>query len=404
MVLLFLCGALNYGDRAATAAVFPLFRRDLHMSDVQLAVSSSVFLWTYALGSPFAGIVADTFSRRLIVVGSITAWSTVTLVTGYATGFREVLLTRAMMGLAECLYLPAAIALIADHHPAGTRALAMGIHVAGLGVGLVAGASAAGYLGQHYGWQAAFKVLGALGLIVSLVVFVCLRDANASGGRVASNLAWANVGRLFRVRTFVAMFLGAMSGAVANNIFLSWLPLYFHEVYGLSLGAAAFSGSFLLQFSSAIGAAAGGALSDRAARGDRRRRMLVQSLCYVATLPMLVAFLSPAGLSVVSAMLVGYGLLRSVGGANEAPMLCDLLPPAMRSTAVGLMNAGNTAAGGIGVLAAGALKGSWGLGAVFAGCSVVMLLSSALILAGYWWFASRDLDLADAKPRAGQAV
>jgi len=55
LVALLTCNAaLNYGDRTATSAVFPLFRAELHMSDVALAAIGSFFLWSYAIGSPLA--------------------------------------------------------------------------------------------------------------------------------------------------------------------------------------------------------------------------------------------------------------------------------------------------------------------------------------------------------------
>ena len=49
VALLFCCAALNYGDRAATASVFPLFQSDLGMTDIGMAAIGSLFLWSYAL-------------------------------------------------------------------------------------------------------------------------------------------------------------------------------------------------------------------------------------------------------------------------------------------------------------------------------------------------------------------
>ena len=56
MALLFAAAGLNYADRTAITAVFPLLRRDLGMSDLALGATGTVFLWTYAAVSPFAGL------------------------------------------------------------------------------------------------------------------------------------------------------------------------------------------------------------------------------------------------------------------------------------------------------------------------------------------------------------
>src|SRR5690606_10628386 len=54
--------ALNYADRAAMSAVLSAVRTDLGVSDVSLGLLGSVFLWSYAVGSPIAGSLADRYS------------------------------------------------------------------------------------------------------------------------------------------------------------------------------------------------------------------------------------------------------------------------------------------------------------------------------------------------------
>ena len=137
LVVLAAAAALNYADRAALSAVLPELQREFALTDVQLGLFGSVFLWCYALGSPLAGAWADRQPRHRIVILSIALWSGVTLLTGLATGFASVLGLRGALGLAECLYLPAATALIATHHSSATRGRAMSIHSVGLNCGVV---------------------------------------------------------------------------------------------------------------------------------------------------------------------------------------------------------------------------------------------------------------------------
>ena len=122
--MLFAIAALNYGDRAAISSVYPLLRADLALSDVMLASIGSIFLWSYAVGSPIAGYLADRLSRTRILLVSLLAWSTVMALTGLVHSGVLLLAMRAFLGLAECAYLPASIALIADHHGPDTRATA----------------------------------------------------------------------------------------------------------------------------------------------------------------------------------------------------------------------------------------------------------------------------------------
>jgi MFS family permease len=98
--------ALNYADRAAMSAVLAAVRTEFGASDVALGLLGTVFLWSYAVGSPFAGGLADRFSRPRLVIGSLVAWSAVTALMGVVTDFTQMLALRFALGVAECLFLP----------------------------------------------------------------------------------------------------------------------------------------------------------------------------------------------------------------------------------------------------------------------------------------------------------
>src|SRR6185369_8408264 len=106
-------------------------------------------LWVYGLLSPCAGFLADRYNRSRVIVISLLAWSVLTWLTAHATTFHGLLLTRALMGVSEACYIPAALALIADYHRGGTRSLATGIHMSGIMVGSGLG-GLGGWIAEHY--------------------------------------------------------------------------------------------------------------------------------------------------------------------------------------------------------------------------------------------------------------
>ena len=131
--------------------------------------------------------------------------------------------------------------------------------------------------------------------------------------------------------------------------------------------------------------------SDRVARRETRNRMLLQSLSYLAAAPFLLLFLTAPGFVAASVSVVLFSLLRGTGQANENPVLCDVVPPKLRSTAIGFMNLGACFAGGIGVVLAGMWKRDFSLAGVFAGISVLFVVAGALLLACYRFFLARDV-------------
>jgi len=383
MVLFFVAG-LNYADRTAISTVFPLVRADLGLSDVAMAAIGSVFLWAYALGSPAAGYLADRVSKSRVIFWSLLAWSAATVTTAFVYDLRAMLVVRVMLGLAECAYLPAAVALIADHHDPTTRATAMGIHLAGLNAGLIGGGFLCGYLGEHFGWRIDFLALGVAGFLLALVVKLVLRDVTPVMPVVRSRaMGIRHVGTLLRNLTADAVLIEAMLVATGTWMFFNWLPLYFKETYDMSLAAAGFSGTFMIQMAAVIGITAGGVLSDRLARGKVARRVLLLSVCYFMAAPFLAVFVIRPSYLLISAAIFAYSLLRSIGSINEHPILCDVLPQDLRATAIGLMNTLSCASGGVGVLAAGYLKHDWGLSGIFGGVSLLVVTAAVIALIAY---------------------
>src|SRR5690242_17415633 len=176
VALLWLVWLLNYLDRQVVFSLFPLLKKDLALSDLQLGLLGTSFLWVYAVASPFSGYAADRYGRKAIIVTSLLVWSLVTWLTGMARNLPELLATRGLMGISEACYLPAGLALIAAWHSPATRSRATGIHYSGSYLGTVLGGLAGGYFGERYGWRPVFAVLGIAGIVYSTVLAVTLRD------------------------------------------------------------------------------------------------------------------------------------------------------------------------------------------------------------------------------------
>lgn len=400
--------ALNYADRAAISSVLPALRTTFTLTDLELGLLGSVFLWSYALGSPLAGMLADRGSRRRQVVWSLALWSGVTALMGLAPGFSTLLLLRAALGVVESLYLPAATALLADHHGPETRGRAMSLHSIGLNFGVVLGGAFAGHLAELYGWRSGFWVLGLAGIGLAVASGFFLSDpprASAPARPAAPSAPRPRLGEALRylagVPSYHVLLAKAMLAGVGVWVFLNWLPLYFREAFQLTLGAAGFAGTFMLQISTVLGIALGGWISDRAAAGGARQRMLVQGLSYLAAAPFLLLFLAHPGMAAVTVAVSAFSLFRGLGQANENPTLCEVIPVQFRSTAIGLMNTCATAAGGVGVLLAGLLKRTLGLDAIFAGISLLFVIAGLALLVAYRRWATQDVERAR---RAGAAA
>src|SRR5262245_43027746 len=180
VLLLMPVALLNYLDRQMLAAMKFSVMEDIPSigSEENWGFMLGQFKWVYAFLSPVGGYVADRFSRRFTICGSLFVCSAVTWWTGQVTTFDELLLARSLMGISEAFYIPAALALIADYHTGATRSRAVGLHQMAIYFGVIAGGFG-GYVADapDLGWRFAFDACGLFGMLYALPLVLLLRDA-----------------------------------------------------------------------------------------------------------------------------------------------------------------------------------------------------------------------------------
>lgn len=378
VALLWVTALLNYLDRQVIFSLFPLLQKDLKLSPLELGLLSTAFLWVYGAASPFAGYLADRYGRKRVVMASLVLWSAITWATGQARDLNELLAARALMGLSEACYIPAALALIAAHHTGATRSLATGLHQSGIYAGIVLGGFGGGWMGERYGWRFPFTLLGVAGLAYcgALVFLREAEDGRAAEERGSFAEAAA---RLLRDRAYLALLGVFAATSVANWLIFTWMPVYLYERFGMSLAGAGFAATFYPQFASFLGILAGGLLADRWSRADPRGRVWTLALGLVAAASFLM-LTGVAGTPVVLLLgLAVFGFARGMYDCNWMPVLCQVAPRALRSTGYGMFNMAGTFAGGITAAVAGGLKETLGLGVMLQAAGLILLLSALLL-------------------------
>lgn len=175
LLLLSFGNLLNYLDRSIIFALFEPLRNDLHVTDTQLGWLGAVFAIVFAFGSLAAGVLSDLLPRRLVIAGGVAAWSGFTALGGAAGSYWQLFTSRAVVGVSQSSYLPAAQALLADYFPDKGRAQAMGIFWSGLVLGGVLAVWIGGLLASAFGWRSALLLVGLPGVLFAGVL-ARLRD------------------------------------------------------------------------------------------------------------------------------------------------------------------------------------------------------------------------------------
>ena len=334
---------LNYLDRQMVSTIRASIRADIPSiaNDAQFGVLMAVFMWVYALLSPVGGFVADRFNRRWTVIGSLFVWSAVTWLTGHAQTYGQLKCFRALMGISEAFYIPAALALIADFHRGGTRARAVGLHQTGIYAGLALG-GIGGYIAQVSTWRNCFTWFGAAGVLYSLVLMAFLKDAPPAEGNRSKNAPPITIldtlRALWSQPAFWILVVYFTLPAIAGWATKNWLPTFLADTFKLKEGPAGLSATGYIQIASLVGVIAGGALADRWLRTAPRGRIYTSAIGMLLLVPALIGLGYAWGLGAAIGFMLLFGLGWGFFDCNNMPILCQIARPEHRATGYGFMN------------------------------------------------------------------
>ncbi len=387
VVLLVPVALLNYLDRQMLAVMKSSMMGDIPdiANKTNWGIVLGSFKWVYAFLSPVGGYFADRISRRHVICLSLAVWSVVAWAAGHVSPLNELLATRALTGLSEAFYIPAALALITDYHLGETRSRAVGVHQMGIYAGVILGGFA-GYAADSpdLGWRWAFSLCGIVGVIYAVPLFGFLRKAPKpeTPSAVAENTSpLAYVRELFTNSGFILLVLYFTLPALAGWVVRDWMPDILKEQFGLGQGKAGVSAVLFVQLASLAGVGVGGWLADRWSRRTIRGRIYTSAIGTAMFLPALFGVGNAATLAVAVSFLVLFGIGWGFFDCNNMPILCQVVTPKLRATGYGIMNLVSISCGGFADWGFGAMRDrDVPLNLIFGVFAAVALLSVIIVL------------------------
>lgn len=386
VALLWPVALLNYLDRQMLASMKYSVMADIPSigSEANWGFMLGQFKWVYAILSPIGGYVADRFSRRLTICGSLFVWSAVTWWTGHVTSFHELLTARSLMGISEAFYIPAALALISDYHAGHTRSRAVGLHQMAIYCGVIAGGFG-GYVADSpaLGWRFAFAACGVFGMVYAIPLALLLRDmpkSDAVGEAPGTSPARA-VWLLLTNVSFILLVLYFTLPALAGWVVRDWMPAILKQQFQIGQGQAGVAATLYWQAAAIVGALVGGWLADRWMRRHERGRIFVSALGMSLIVPAIFGVGNAGSLGVAVAFLIVFGLGWGFFDCNNMPILCQIVRPDLRATGYGVMNLVSISCGGLADWGFGTLRDRQvPLNVIFGVFASAAILSVVLVL------------------------
>ncbi|MBL0025466.1 MAG: MFS transporter [Saprospiraceae bacterium] len=271
--LLFFATTINYLDRQVLSLLKPSLEAEFGWTNSQYADIASFFQFTYAISMLFAGRIMDRLGTKKGFIWAIILWSLGAMLHAWAVpagdGLLKVLgwvglvtvpasvlgfiFSRMVLAVGESGNFPGAIKATAEYFPKKERSFATGIFNSGANVGAILAPLSVPWIETHYGWEAAFLVIGAIGFLwlIFWIIFYEKPEEQKRMGKeelayiqsgddaseieeskteIKQDISWIKL--LGYKQTWSFVFGKFMTDGVWW-FFLFWLPAFLFEQYGM---------------------------------------------------------------------------------------------------------------------------------------------------------------------------
>jgi len=254
VAILFFTWGTVFLDRMSQLYLAPYFAPEFHLNREQIGTLASVLAIAWAASTFLFGALSDRVGRRPVLIPAVLAFSALSWISGLAHSYHQMLLIRALMGIAEGPTWSIMTALIEESSLPTRRGRNIGLVVSAAAlVGLAAAPVLTTQIASRWGWRSAFFVAGIPGLLAGLLIWKFVKEpaVETATHRKPSLREYVSILRYRNIWLCCVGATGFMSWLFALNVFA---PLYITEVAhqpattaGFLLGASGL-GSFFLGF------------------------------------------------------------------------------------------------------------------------------------------------------------
>jgi ACS family hexuronate transporter-like MFS transporter len=355
--LVFFATTINYLDRQVISLLKddylePLFGwNETDYSNIVIA-----FQVCYAVGMIATGFIIDRLGTKMGYALSLIVWSLASIGHAFAKSTIGFIMARAVLGVSEAGNFPAAIKTVAEWFPKKDRALAAGIFNSGTNIGAILAPLTVPLIASAWGWQAAFVITGAIGLLWILFWWLLYESPGKHAKVSEEELAYinaddkdpdelANEGKEIKWRkllTYKQTWSFAILKFFTDPVWwfiLFWLPSFLNKQYGMTKMQLA-SPIAVVYTMAMFGSIAGGWLSGYFIKRGwpvykaRRTSLFIFALC---ALPMLFAQWAGSFNYWYAVLIIGLAAsAHQAWSANIYTTVSDMFPKKSVASVVGI--------------------------------------------------------------------
>ncbi len=231
---LMLCATLSFLDSQLPYILVESIKADLKLTDTEIGfIGGPAFSFTYAICALPIAKLSDRTVRKSVICVAIVVWSTMTAAAALAQGFATFAFSRVGVALGESALTPAANSIISDNTTPNTRPIAIAIYTLGAPIGAALALGLGGIINDRYGWRMALVLVGGVGVILSLLVGLTVREPIRRGDAGSGDLPKGDLRSLLSDPTMRHILLGGSLTGLSFGAIGSWGPAYVMRTFHL---------------------------------------------------------------------------------------------------------------------------------------------------------------------------
>ena len=357
LALLWVAFFLQQGTRQIFGATLTSIQGSLGVGAAAIGAVATVFTFAYGLSVPFAGVAADLFNRKWMVVSGVFVFCLGIFASGFVSSLGLMIVSYGILnGFGQSFYYPSATSIIGELHK-DTRATALSILQMGLYAGIIGVSAASGWLAESgaEGWRVPFKVFGGIGILWAVVMAFGLRGNSSDRINKIDRISKTDnpvnpvnpVQNKPTLKEAFKVFVGnpsalLLAGGLGMMIYVdvgfkTWMPTHLSESFGVAKGSAALNAVLWHYIGAFIGVTLGGRISDRLAKHRPSVRMETNIAGLALAVPFIVWMAYAPSLLSCGAAMALFGVFRGVYDSNLMASLFDIIPQSCHASGAGLM-------------------------------------------------------------------
>lgn len=336
LAVLVAVNVLNFYDRHVIGALTEPIRKDFGLTDSQVGLIGSAFIWLYAIVGLPLGRAADSRNRKGLLAGGMVVWAALTGVAAMAVNYTMLLFSRLGFAVGEAVVAPAATSWIGDLFPAGERSRPLALFMLGVPVGGALSYFFSGPVAQAFGWRAAMVLAAAPAVILAPLLLRLVEPERGAAEERHEPIAKSSMASILKIPT---MWWIIASGAFLNfNMYAigTFLPAFLSRIHGLTLANSGIATGIVFAVGGVSGGLLAGRLGDRIIHTRENGRLLVAAAISALGAPFgYFGIGATSAVAAIALITLAYGTLNAYYGLVYSAIQ-DIVAPAMRGTAMAI--------------------------------------------------------------------